>query len=93
MNLLKNYMESFVDDLLPAVLEEYDNVCSCEKCTADMKAIALNNLRPLYVASEKGSLYVKVNEFETQFRSDVIKELMRAIEIVSKNVRHDIIDF
>lgn len=64
------------------------NAYKCDKCIDDIKAIALNNLEPIYVVSEKGNMYAKSNELNVQFRTDVIKELTEAIEIVSQNPRH-----
>jgi competence protein ComFB len=87
--MVKNYMEVAVNHLLPKALEDYTNVCTCEKCLDDIKAIALNHLKPLYVVTEKGSIYAKVNEMEIQFSADVVKELVNAIEIVSKNPKHN----
>lgn len=82
-------MEEVVDFLLPTVLKKYENICKCEKCIEDIKAIALNNLKPLYVVTERGNIYAKVNELNTQFRADAIKEITGAIEKVCKNPRHN----
>lgn len=86
--MLKNYVEIVVDELLPNVLDKYSDICKCQRCVEDIKAISLNNLKPLYVATETGFVYAKVNDLRTQFTTDVITELMNAIEIVSKNPRH-----
>ncbi|NME95274.1 late competence development ComFB family protein [Clostridium cochlearium] len=86
--MIKNYMEVIVDDLFPTIIDEYMDICKCDKCIDDIKAIALNNLKPIYVVSEKGNMYAKSNELNVQFRTDVIKELTEAIEIVSENPRH-----
>ncbi|MBE6066026.1 late competence development ComFB family protein [Clostridium cochlearium] len=86
--MIKNYMEVIVDDLFPTIVDEYMDICKCDKCIDDIKAIALNNLEPIYVVSEKGNMYAKSNELNVQFRTDVIKELTEAIEIVSENPRH-----
>ncbi|SKC72177.1 late competence development ComFB family protein [Maledivibacter halophilus] len=86
--LLKNYMEIAVDHVLPNLLRAFDDVCTCKKCKLDMKAIALNNLKPHYVVTEKGELYSKVEEMSGQFETDVMKALIDAIDIVSKNPRH-----
>lgn len=85
---LKNYMELAVDHVLPNLLKAFDNICTCEKCLLDMKAIALNKLKPHYVATRKGELYSKVDEMDGQFEADVMKALIDAIQIVSKNPRH-----
>jgi len=87
--MLRNLMEDIVSDALPSVLRKYPEVCTCTKCIIDIKAIALNNLKPQYTATENGEVYVKaLNELDWQFKSDVTKELSHAIEIVSKNPRH-----
>ncbi|WP_027624329.1 late competence development ComFB family protein [Clostridium lundense] len=86
--MLKNYMEEVVEFLLPTVLDKYDNICKCERCIRDIKALSLNNLKPLYVATEKGNIYAKVKELNTQFRADTIKVITEAIEIVCKSPRH-----
>jgi competence protein ComFB len=88
--MLNNYMEFVIDHVLPDVLKPYNNICKCERCIEDIKAIALNNLKPMYIVTEKGNVYAKVNELKTQFMTDAITELVRAIEIVSKNPRHDL---
>ena len=85
---LKNYMESAVDNVLPNLLRAFDKVCTCDKCIFDIKAIALNQLKPHYVVTAKGELYSKVEEMNRQFETDVMKALIDAIDIVSKNPRH-----
>lgn len=84
--MIKNYMETVVDHLLPTVLA---SICTCERCQEDIKAIALNGLKPLYVVTDKGEVYTKVNEFVIQFRTDAISQLAKAAEIVVNNPSHD----
>ncbi len=88
--MLKNYMEDVVEHLLPDVLAKYDNVCKCKECVDDIKAIALNNLTPLYFTSRKGGVFNKINEMEAQFEADTLKELTKAMEVVSKQPRHKV---
>ncbi|WP_017413760.1 late competence development ComFB family protein [Clostridium tunisiense] len=87
--MVKNYMEIVVDNILKKILPDYSNLCKCEKCCDDIKAIALNNLKPIYVVTNAGNLYAKVNELEIQFSTDIVKELVKAIDIVSKNPHHN----
>lgn len=86
--MIKNYMEVIVDDVLDDILETSDLNCKCEECKDDVRAIALNNLKPIYVATDKGTLYTKLNEFNIQFKTDVVKEILNSIEKVKKNPRH-----
>lgn len=87
--MVKNYMEVIVDTFLPSVLNQYKDICKCERCIDDIKAFALNRLKPLYFVSDKGSIYSKLNELQIQFRTDVTQELVKAIDAVSKNNHHD----
>ncbi|MDT8719467.1 late competence development ComFB family protein [Clostridium sp. 19966] len=87
--MVRNYMEQVVAEALPAIISKYENICKCEKCIDDIKALALNNLKPLYIATEKGAMYSKIKKLQLQFSVDVINEITRAIEIVSKNPVHN----
>ncbi|PAB58724.1 late competence development ComFB family protein [Anaeromicrobium sediminis] len=86
----KNYMEYIVDNLLPNTLNEYPFLCTCHMCKDDIKAIALNNLKPMYVVTSDGESYLKAKSLDRQFISDVVKEIAKAIEIVSTKPRHDV---
>ena len=88
--MLKNYMELIVDNLLPTILNEYKDICRCPRCIEDIKAITLNQLKPLYVVTEKGNIYAKLNELQMQFKADLTKEIIQAINIVSNNPRHNL---
>jgi len=81
-------MEDVVQYLLPDVLKRYPEVCKCQQCMSDIKALALNNLPPKYVATPLGEVYSRVNELSTQFEADALKTLIEAIEKVSKHPRH-----
>jgi len=87
MPQLKNYMEEFVFSQIKEVLADID-MCKCEKCIMDVAAIALNELPPKYVVTEKGELYSKAYLFKQQFGVDAIAAITRAAIIVSKNPRH-----
>lgn len=88
--MLINYMEIVVCNLLPILLQKYTDICKCEKCLEDIKAIALNKLPPRYVSTEQGMIYTKVQLLKIQNEIDVIKCITEAIKIVSKNPNHDI---
>lgn len=88
--MLKNYMEDVVDNVLNEVIIEYKDICVCKECIEDIKAMALNRLPPQYVSSERGLLYTKSKELKRQFKVDITREVVRAIEIVSKNPRHEL---
>lgn len=86
--MLKNYMEDVVDHILPSILKAFSNICTCDRCLQDIKAITLNNLKPRYIVTEKGAIYTRLKEMEVQFETDVMKAIIDAIAIVSKSPRH-----
>lgn len=86
--MLRNYMEIIVDNLLTSILSEYKDICKCKVCIEDIKAITLNNLQPLYISTEKGYTYTKINELKIQFKTTVISEIIKSIDIVYNNPNH-----
>ena len=86
--MVKNYVEQIVEEIIPSVLKGYSDICKCEKCVSDIKCIALNNLKPAYFDSEMGGVYLKLNSLHTQYKTDVVKETTKAIQIVSQNTHH-----
>jgi competence protein ComFB len=87
--MLKNCTEDAVDVYFSIIMDRFDRVCNCERCIEDIKAITLNHLPPAYVVTEKGELYNKINQLAIQYKVDIMNELIKAIEIVSKNPNHN----
>ncbi|HEX9060696.1 MAG TPA: late competence development ComFB family protein [Clostridia bacterium] len=88
MAQIKNYMEVIVFNLMNEVLPDI-NVCTCEKCRLDIAAIALDDLPPKYIVTEKGELYTKIDTLQQQFEVDVISAITKAAVLVKRNPRHD----
>ena len=65
------------------------NVCTCDKCLLDIAAIALNDLPPKYIVTEKGELYSKIDTLRQQFEVDVIAAITKAAVLVKRNPRHN----
>ena len=82
---LHNFMETAVNRIYEDMISSDENIPNGEKVRLDIMAIALNNLPPKYTVTEKGNLFTKVNTIEQQFRTDIICEIMKAMEIVSQN--------
>lgn len=87
--MLVNLMEKEVIHVVDKVLKDMDGVCKCGQCRMDIAAIALNNLKPNYVVSEKGEVYSKVNNMNYQFNTDVVTAVTTALEMVKNNPKHD----
>jgi competence protein ComFB len=85
---LKNYMEEVVFLIIRDIIKNM-KVCTCKKCSLDIAAIALNDLPPKYIVSEKGELYSRIDGLKQQFEVDVITAVTKAITIVKNNPRHE----
>ncbi len=88
MPQLKNFMEEVVFLVMKDIVKDI-NVCTCEKCSLDIAAIALNDLPPKYIVSEKGELYSRIDGLRQQFEVDVITSVTKAVAIVKNNPRHE----
>lgn len=81
-------MEDLVNSHLPSVIREFEHLRICEKCQNDIKAIALNHLKPQYIVTDRGLIFTKLKELDQQFQSDIIQELVKAAQIVESNPNH-----
>jgi len=84
----KNYMEEAVERTIEEILARRDDVCKCDRCKMDIKALALNHLPPKYVVTDRGYVYTKVNELESQFKADMTVAVTNALKVVRENPRH-----
>ena len=88
MVILKNYMEYYVAQSLDRVILNGEH-CSCKNCYYDVMAIALNNLPPKYIVSEKGQIFASTDVLNYQYSVDVFAAITKAMNIVTENPRHD----
>lgn len=86
---VRNVVENLVWQNLDQVLDRKEGACRCERCRADIAACALNRLKPRYVVSTTGEVYVKAEFLELQLKLDVIAVLAEAVNQVSSNPWHD----
>lgn len=84
----QNVMEEFVSQKLNEVFDDLD-CCKCDQCREDIISYALNRLAPKYVSSEKGRLFVKVNEMSNQFEIDILTAIYEGAAVVKKHPHHD----
>ncbi len=82
-------METLVNSHLPSLIKDNPHIKECERCQNDIKAIALNQLKPHYTISDRGLMFTKMKELNHQFQSDIIQELARAIQMVENHPHHD----
>ncbi len=85
---IKNYLEDIVREQVNRILVDKKNICTCEQCRLDMMTRALNHLPPKYVVSQRGHVHTRLDELTTQFQADIVREVIKAIRIISKRPRH-----
>ena len=88
--ILVNVTEEIVRGLVSFLLHgtEYQTFCHCNQCEMDIIAIALNALKPKYVASNESrdAAFGQLNTSENI--EEINKQIIRAIHIVGRNPRH-----
>lgn len=84
---VRNYMQDIIDNEIDDILKDVE-MCKCDICMDDVKAIALNNLKPKYYSTHLGEVYNKTSQLSIEFRVGIIKELLIASEIVKINFKH-----
>ena len=85
---IRNIMEEVVQQNLPRVLQMYPACCTCDKCQQDILLLALNNLPPKYISTQRGDVYTRLKLTEIQDDVKLIEEIAKAVEIVMRNPRH-----
>ena len=85
---LVNEAERLVIEELERQFNERDDICTCEECTLDMAAYALNNVKPYYRVSLMGSLYAHAMD-NTDYAKQIKKAVKEAIEKICRNPSHD----
>jgi hypothetical protein len=83
-----NIMQVLVDESADKYMKMFE-LCSCPRCQADVKALALNNLPPKYVVMEPGHVVPRITVYEGRYRTAVTAQLLRACGMVKENPRHD----
>ncbi|MGI6434567.1 MAG: late competence development ComFB family protein [Syntrophomonadaceae bacterium] len=87
---ITNVVEKTVGDLIERLLEEKCEMCTCEKCRADIAALALNDLQPRYVASKRGEAFARADALGQNTYTAVMVAVAKAIKQVSLNPRHEV---
>lgn len=83
-----NIMELVVDEQFPVVMQKFPGACCCKQCLSDIKAMALNGLKPHYVSSERGNLFERINTSDMIIKVDVLRAMTEAAEKVTSHPHH-----
>jgi competence protein ComFB len=84
-----NLLEQEVREQVEEILEEKDELCSCEQCHEDIVALALSNLKPRYAGSKEGEIILNsVDISSEQTRLDILRSVLEAAEKVNERPHH-----
>lgn len=86
--MLVNLMVEAVNENIDSVLGAYE-CCKCDKCRTDITALALNKLPPRYVVRTSGAALTRFTLGREQERAEVITAIVKAVDVISKNPRHE----
>ena len=84
---LKNHMEDVVERLVNKYIKESE-CCDCEKCRLDVMALALNDLRPVYIVTNIGEMFASIDSTYPQNQVDAEIAVLKAIDLVKSKPRH-----
>lgn len=84
-----NYMEIWVKECMEILLQETDG-CKCDICKKDIFTLALNNLKPYYVARPFGKIMAKLESTKQQVETDIVVQVTKAIKKVQENPNHNL---
>ena len=83
-----NYMEELAGQVLESLLSENRKARFTPRAIADIKALALNRLWPMYTTTISGKDFLKKVVVEDQIEKDIVRELRVAMDIVRSHPRH-----
>ena len=84
-----NVMEILVEEKYNRYMDLF-GVCKCQRCIADVKAYALNQLDPKYVVMYNGEVIPRITLYENQFSAALTAQILNACKIVMENPRHNL---
>ena len=84
--ILYNITEKFVLSKFDEVLGKM-SCCRCDRCKQDIVAIALNNLKPMYIVATRDEIEEKIHNLQDS-GGKVTRELIKAVLTVRKAPRH-----
>lgn len=86
---LKNYTESVVHQALKEYMSNYKLRCDCERCQADIQALALNQLPSRYYVSQRGEILTHWESQTTPDQARILSAIVRAVNQVSTTPSHE----
>ncbi len=84
---LCNVVEVLIEDYYLEFMKE-ENMCMCDKCQWDVKAVALSHILPQYCVVNRGENPPLINYFRKKLVNTIIVETINAWKIVKNMPNH-----
>lgn len=81
-------MKEVVEDRLMEYMNRFD-VCTCERCILDVKALTLSNLPPKFIVVEKSTSRPLLSFYKSKYSAELMTELTKACLAVLDHPRHE----
>lgn len=82
-----NVMQTLVEEKAEKYIRMF-GICPCERCTLDVKALALSKLPSKYVVLPKGDFVPRITIYENQYNSAIVAQLVQACKTVMEHPHH-----
>lgn len=82
-----NVTEKLVDEKAMKYIRLFD-MCTCPRCVADVKALALTKLPPRYIVMSKSDLVPMLSFYEEKLDTEITTQLISACRMVQEHPRH-----
>ena len=83
-----NIMEDIVRNHLDEIMANRPELCKCSKCIDAIMIRVLSILPAKYITTDSGAMYTLINQVKVEQSSEILKELMKALEDIQKNPLH-----
>lgn len=84
-----NIMQALVEEKAQRYIDMF-GLCTCSRCVADVKALALTNLPPKYAVMHTGEVIPMLTVYEGRYSTVLIAQIMQACKEVMSHPRHDL---
>ena len=84
-----NVMELLVDEPLEKYVKLF-GLCTCQRCLADVRALALSRLIPKYVVLPASAVKPMLSLYQAKWEATVIAQVIQACKTVMESPRHNL---
>lgn len=84
-----NVMELLVEEPLEKYVKLF-GLCTCQRCLADVRALALSRLSPKYVVLPASAVKPMLSLYQAKWEATVIAQVIQACRTVMESPRHNL---